>query len=500
MEIPEVNTKKRVVKLDSVYEAKVIVNDEKGKAEEERIKVLGFKKPPPPSVAKPTQPPVELKVSPDNAYNSYNSYGNYKKATPNSETTNQSNSDEKTPKEEASKENTEQSQTSKESSGKNSSKETNDKPPSNEKSLKKRKEFKEKKAKPKKEKEKSLTLKMRLKRSKFIERLLKTDHKKNQNLLKIILLGTGESGKSTIIKQMKLIHQGGFSTEERNSHSQVILDTLFGTINLLIQEAKQNGIEIEAQAEISIVQEKPISTSNSGLSKEVANALKILWSDPGIQETLKQRNKLQIVDNIEYLFSRLDSIAAPDYIPSNEDILRTRIMSTGIVETDLEIGNGFTFKFIDVGGQRSERKKWIHCFDDVAAILFCVALNEYDLTLREDDTVNRLEESLKVFDDVVNNKSFSNTSIIVFLNKVDLFSAKIKHTNLTVATCCKDYTGGNDEEKAKIYLKEKFERVNRNPSKSIYFHYTTALDTDLVKKVFEDIKESILRKIVDETF
>lgn len=98
---------------------------------------------------------------------------------------------------------------------------------------------------------------------------------------------------------MKLIHQGGFSTEERNSHSQVILDTLFGTINLLIQEAKQNGIEIEAQAEISIVQEKPISTSNSGLSKEVANALKILWSDPGIQETLKQRNKLQIVDNIE---------------------------------------------------------------------------------------------------------------------------------------------------------------------------------------------------------
>lgn len=98
-------------------------------------------------------------------------------------------------------------------------------------------------------------------------------------------------------------------------------------------------------------------------------------------------------------------------------------------------------RFIDVGGQRSERKKWIHCFDDVAAILFCVALNEYDLTLREDDTVNRLEESLKVFDDVVNNKSFSNTSIIVFLNKVDLFSAKIKHTNLTVATCCKDYTG-----------------------------------------------------------
>ena len=39
---------------------------------------------------------------------------------------------------------------------------------------------------------------------------------------------------------------------------------------------------------------------------------------------------------------------------------------------------------IDVGGQRSERKKWIHCFEDVTAILFFVALSAYDLGLRED--------------------------------------------------------------------------------------------------------------------
>ncbi|VDO54211.1 unnamed protein product [Brugia timori] len=44
-----------------------------------------------------------------------------------------------------------------------------------------------------------------------------------------------------------------------------------------------------------------------------------------------------------------------------------------------------TDEVIDVGGQRSERKKWIHCFDNVNAIIFISSLSEYDQTLREDN-------------------------------------------------------------------------------------------------------------------
>ena len=43
----------------------------------------------------------------------------------------------------------------------------------------------------------------------------------------------------------------------------------------------------------------------------------------------------------------------------------------------------------DVGGQRSERKKWIHCFEGVTAIIFCVALSAYDLLLAEDEEMVR---------------------------------------------------------------------------------------------------------------
>jgi len=61
---------------------------------------------------------------------------------------------------------------------------------------------------------------------------------------------------------------------------------------------------------------------------------------------------------------------------------------------------------VDVGGQRSERKKWMHCFQDVTAVIFCVALSEYDLKLYEDDTTNRMHESLKLFKEICNSKWF----------------------------------------------------------------------------------------------
>ena len=47
------------------------------------------------------------------------------------------------------------------------------------------------------------------------------------------------------------------------------------------------------------------------------------------------------------------------------------------------------YRMFDVGGQRSERKKWIHCFEGVTAIIFCVALSGYDLVLAEDEEMNR---------------------------------------------------------------------------------------------------------------
>ena len=94
--------------------------------------------------------------------------------------------------------------------------------------------------------------------------------------------------------------------------------------------------------------------------------------------------------------------------------------------------DGVQFTMFDVGGQRNERKKWIHAFDNVTAVIFVAAISEYDQVLYEDSQTNRIDEAIKLFDEICNSSWFSKTSMILFLNKSDLFKAKLKHVPLRV--------------------------------------------------------------------
>ncbi len=134
----------------------------------------------------------------------------------------------------------------------------------------------------------------------------------------------------------------------------------------------------------------------------------------------------------------MDRITHPDYLPNDQDILRSRARTTGITEITFGVQD-VQFRMVDVGGQRSERKKWIHCFQEVTGLIFCVAMSEYDLKLYEDETVNRMHESIMLFDEICNCQWFNDTAVILFLNKSDLFKDKIKTVDLSV--CFPDYTG-----------------------------------------------------------
>ena len=91
-------------------------------------------------------------------------------------------------------------------------------------------------------------------------------------------------------------------------------------------------------------------------------------------------------------FNSLERMSNPNYLPTDQDILRSRVKTTGITETMFRVGE-LTYRLFDVGGQRSERKKWIHCFENVTALVFLVALSEYDQMLYEDESVNRMQGS-----------------------------------------------------------------------------------------------------------
>ena len=145
-----------------------------------------------------------------------------------------------------------------------------------------------------------------------------------------------------------------------------------------------------------------------------------------------------MVFNMYSFFMNIERFMDDQFLPTEQDILRARVRSTGIDEAEFEL-DGLEFRMLDVGGQRSERRKWIHCFDCVTAVLFCASLSEYDQTLREDDSQNRMKESLLLFDEILNSPWFRDTAFILFLNKTDLFREKVGRVPLSV--CFPNYDG-----------------------------------------------------------
>ncbi|CAH1784136.1 unnamed protein product [Owenia fusiformis] len=321
-------------------------------------------------------------------------------------------------------------------------------------------------------------------RSKQIDKSLRADGEKASREVKLLLLGAGESGKSTIVKQMKIIHEKGYSQEECLQYRPVVYSNTVQSMIAIIRAMGQLKVDFghsdradDARQLFALASQ----AEDGEMSKELADIMKRLWKDSGVQECFGRSREFQLNDSAEYYLNSLDRISTPGYIPTEQDVLRTRVKTTGIVETHFTFKD-LHFKMFDVGGQRSERKKWIHCFEGVTAIIFIVAMSEYDLTLAEDQEMNRMMESMKLFDSICNNKWFTDTSIILFLNKKDLFEEKIKKSSLTI--CFPEYAGSQTYEEAAAYIQMQFENLNkRKDTKEIYTHFTCACDTNNVQTV-----------------
>ncbi|KAI5949136.1 GPA1 [Candida theae] len=411
-----------------------------------------------------------------------------------------------------------------------------------------------------------------------IEQSLHLNKANSKNGVKLLLLGAGESGKSTVLKQLKLLHKGGFSQQERMQYSNIIWCDVIQSMKILIIQARKLKIPLDCdkpnsalipfkrcvlrsdaltQIDTSIAggtnflddyilkyDEKTkmkrklnstgvvqflgdpdqLNTSNaddgedgidpeirdevlSGIPqasggsaseqqsrysrRDIAESIHQLWTnDAGIKKCFERSNEFQFESSAEYYFDNVFNFADPSYLCSDLDILKGRIKTTGITETNFTI-NSFQFKVLDAGGQRSERKKWIHCFDNITAVLFVLAINEYDQMLFEDERVNRMHESIILFDQLCNSKWFANTPFILFLNKIDIFEEKIKRNPLE--RYFPDYTGKNDDvNEALKFFETNFLKMNRT-NKPIYVHRTCATDTKSMKFVLSAVADIVIQ-------
>jgi len=150
------------------------------------------------------------------------------------------------------------------------------------------------------------------------------------------------------------------------------------------------------------------------------------------------------------------------------------------------------------GDSEASEKKWIHCFEHVTAVLFIGVLSEYDLTLFEDPNVNRMIETLMLFEEICNSPWFSKTSMILFLNKRDLFKDKIVKVPLSACPALAEYKGPNTYDAGIQAIEQVFKAKNKNPQKAIYTHVTCATDTGNVAAVFHAVKDILIRTSLGE--
>jgi len=228
------------------------------------------------------------------------------------------------------------------------------------------------------------------------------------------------------------------------------------------------------------------------VDENVAENVEALWKEPAMKEIYANRAKLKIDDSSAHFFDNVRRIATRSYIPTDEDILLVRHRTTGVIEQKFTI-RGTAFHVFDVGGQKSERKKWIHCFEHVTAVIFVCSLSCYDEVMFEDDRKNAMADSLELFSEICNLRWFIQTAMILFLNKKDLFASKIQTVPLSVCPLFDDYDGDNSYDETVSFLRTQYEERNNDPkTKQVYSHVTCATDKSNVEKVFGDVQHIVI--------
>lgn len=341
--------------------------------------------------------------------------------------------------------------------------------------------------------------------SKQVEKELSRMEAAERDKVKLLLLGAGESGKSTIFRQMKILYGKPFSPEEEGkSIAPVVQNNVLCFLKSLCDQLRRRGrvdeLSSETRAAFTTID---AMEDDSMLSTQHYAPFQTFWSDAIVQEVWNRRSDFHIIESTAKFLEEqnLSRLCSDSYVASQEDLLLTRIRTSGIVEEEFVI-DGVAFAIYDVGGQRNERKKWIHCFDCVTAVIFVAGLSEYDQKLYEDTSTNRMMEALELFKEVVNNQYFLESSMIIFLNKLDLFIPKLQRIDIKETfepLYLEKYPDGQafngdpgNHEHGFLYFKDLFLSQCRVPNKTIYCHATCATDTENVKVVFEASKETIL--------
>jgi len=321
---------------------------------------------------------------------------------------------------------------------------------------------------------------------------------KKPKVLQMLVAGAAQSGKSTFFKQLQIIHLNGFTDEQKAE----VLKTLRSNVILAFKELIEYFDSLEKGPHISsslketvefFRKKNPFDTFDDE-SREKA---KKLWDDKGFQKVWAMRDTIPnfSILHLDYLMTHLDRLSSDSTTPSTEDMLYARKRTTGTNEIEFNF-KGKDFRFVDVGGQKSERRHWDQIIDKPDAVVFFVSLTDWNLPTVANPKVTKLMESMEIFKEILDFEAFKGTFWIVMLNKIDLFKEKIQR--VSIKQTFPEYEGDekNADETAK-FLRDKFlVLMPEERQDSVQSHVTCALDTEQMKTVFSALQTAVLERLM----
>lgn len=226
-----------------------------------------------------------------------------------------------------------------------------------------------------------------------------------------------------------------------------------------------------------------------------------LYTDPVVQEHLA-RNNYKMEHSPGFFLRDVERITSRDYIPTDDDILRARIKTIGVTEHKLSVDSRSAvpkeWLVYDVGGSRTQRAAWLPYFDTTDAIIFIASLSSFDQVLTEDPSVNRMEDSLRLFRTIVNSPILKDVNIILLLNKIDILDAKLQ-AGIQVGDHFKRYGDRpNTTEAVTKYFRTKFNAIfdkftPPNSKRLLSIHTTSLTNPKSTRLILEAVSETIIK-------
>ncbi|KAF9067670.1 G-protein alpha subunit-domain-containing protein, partial [Rhodocollybia butyracea] len=285
----------------------------------------------------------------------------------------------------------------------------------------------------------------------------------------ILLLGSGDSGKTTMAKQILKAVRGPYTNAERAEYVEAVIRSTLDAFSRLI--SAQSVWNQEDYKDLEALLWRAHNAPSLDILERVEDRCQYLL-----------HNRYQILGGTEYFLDALPQILTKDYLPSDADISRCYTVTTGVHPVNFEIDGSQPFTLFDFGGRRSERRKWLwmDCFRNAGMVIFVASLDAYNEVLLEDPTTNRMQDSLALFQSIVNSSWFIDVPVVLFLNKSDLFSQKISHSPLPEEHF-PDYLGGNDPESALEYITSQYLQLCNKSGRTLKIYLTSAIDEAQVK-------------------